>query len=98
MSTLTEILLSPIVLRNGCFAFDTFTAAEGLKQGFTYRRVDQANYDRKATALALRVANGFVTVACETLDEFRGRCEALLGKRSLGRHAAGASETAAYPI
>jgi hypothetical protein len=95
MSTLTEILLSPILLRNGCFAFDTFTAAEGLKQGFTYRRVDQAKYDRKATALALHVANGFVTVACETLDEFRARCEALLVKRSTARAVAASYEAVA---
>jgi hypothetical protein len=73
MSKATEILLGPIVSRNGGFAFDTFTIATGTTPGFTYRCVEQAKYDRNATLLGLHRASGVVTVACETLDEFRRR-------------------------
>jgi hypothetical protein len=79
MSKATEILLGPIVSRNGGFAFDTFTNAVGTTPGFTYRRVEQAKYDRNATMLGLRRASGFVTIACETVDEFRRRSGAMSG-------------------
>ena len=75
--TPTEILLGPIVSRNGGFAFETFTTATGTTPGFTYRRVEQAKYDRNATLLGFRRASGFVTVACETLDEFHRRSRAM---------------------
>jgi hypothetical protein len=79
MSKATEILLGPIVSRNGGFAFDTFTDATGITPGFTYRRVEQAKYDRNATLLGLHRASGVVTVACETVDEFRRRSGAMSG-------------------
>jgi len=48
----TEILVSPIVSRDDGFAFDTFSEAAGLTPGFTYRRIEQASYDRKITLQA----------------------------------------------
>jgi hypothetical protein len=91
----TGILLSPIVSRNDGFAFDTFTTAEGLKLGFAYRRVEQANYDRKTTLQGLPRAKGFAAIACETLGEFRRRCDALLGAASPRRDFAMPKEGAA---
>jgi hypothetical protein len=81
----TEILISPIVSRDGGFAFDTFSTAAGLTPGFTYRRIEQASYDRKITLQSLPRASGFAIVACETLGEFSRRCAALLGETVMGR-------------
>jgi hypothetical protein len=85
----------PIVSRNDSFAFDTFTPEEGLKLGFVYRRIEQANYDRKATLHGLPRATGFAIVACETLGEFRRRSNALLGAAATRRDFAMAGEGAA---
>jgi hypothetical protein len=91
----TEILLRPIISRNDGFAFDTFTPEEGLKLGFVYRRIEQVNYDRKATLHGLPRATGFAVVACETLGEFRRRSNALLGAATMRRDFAMAGEGAA---
>jgi len=79
MSKATEILLGPVVSRNGGFAFDTFTDTTGTTPGFTYRCVEQAKYDRNATLLGLNRASGVVTIACETADEFHRRAAAMSG-------------------
>jgi hypothetical protein len=79
MSKSAEILLGPIVSRGDGFAFDTFSEATGTKPGFAYRCVEQAKYDRNSMLLGLHLANGFVAVACETVDEFHRRCAALPG-------------------
>jgi hypothetical protein len=74
MGALKQILVGPVVSRNGGFAFDTFCAPDGLKRGYPYRRVEQANYDRKATLLGLQLSREFVTTACETILEFQLGC------------------------
>jgi hypothetical protein len=79
----TEILVSPIVSRDGGFAFDTFSTAAGLTPGFAYRRIEQASYDRKTTLHSLPRTTGFAVVACETLGEFGCRCAALLGETTM---------------
>ena len=79
MSEPKVVLVSPVISRNGGYAFDTFAASDGLKRGFPYRRVEQANYDRKATLLGFHLPHGFIMLACETAHEFRRRCEELLG-------------------
>jgi hypothetical protein len=74
MGVLKQILVGPVVSRNGGFAFDTFCTPNGLKRGYPYRRVEQANYDRKATLLGLQLSHDFVTTACETIFEFQQGC------------------------
>jgi hypothetical protein len=76
MDAVKQILVGPIVSRNGGFAFDTFCEPDGLKRGYPYRRVEQANYDRKTTLLALSRAREFVMTACETIFEFEQACMA----------------------
>jgi hypothetical protein len=91
----TEILLSPIVSRNDGFAFDTFSAAEGLKPGFAYRRVEQASYDRKAMLHGLPRTTGSAVIACETLADFRHRCAGVLSAAATRRDFAEPAEAVA---
>jgi hypothetical protein len=88
----TEILVSPVVSRDGGFAFDTFTPAAGLSCGFAYRRIEQASYDRRTTLLRLLGADGHAVVACETLGEFSRRCAALHGVPAMCHAVAASSE------
>ena len=48
-------IVGPILLKEGCYAFDLWTAEEGLSRGYAYRRVEDAHYARN-------VARGEVTV------------------------------------
>ncbi len=65
-----HVVVGPIVTRDGGFAFDSWTSGQGLSRGYSYRRIEDANYARKAQ---IRSSAGSVAgplVACSTLDEF----------------------------
>jgi hypothetical protein len=65
-----HVVVGPIVTRDGGFAFDSWTPGQGLRHGYSYRRIEDANYARKAQ---IRSGAGSVAgppVACSTLDEF----------------------------
>jgi hypothetical protein len=68
--------IGPVVSREGGFAFDTFSLASGLKRGFAYRCVEQADYDRKTTLR--RAAVNALLIPCDTLAEFQRRCAGFL--------------------
>jgi len=74
-----ELLVGPILCRNGGFAFDTFSREGGLRRGFPYRRVEEAKYDRKVTLLGIGAPSHIARIGCETLSEFDQRCETLAG-------------------
>jgi hypothetical protein len=58
-----DTLIGPVLARAGRFAFDSWSPVQGLRQGFSYRRIDDAYYARKA-----ELDGG--AVACNTLDTF----------------------------
>ncbi len=76
---MAELLVGPILCRNGGFAFDTFSREGGLRRGFPYRRVEEAKYDRKVTLLGIGGASNHARIDCETLSEFDRLCETLAG-------------------
>ena len=39
-------LIGPILLHEGCYAFDLWTPQEGLSRGYPYRRLEDAHYAR----------------------------------------------------
>ena len=41
-------VVGPILLKEGCYAFDLWTPEEGLCRGYAYRRIEDANYARNA--------------------------------------------------
>ena len=76
---MAELLVAPILCRNGGFAFDTFSREGGLRRGFPYRRVEEAKYDRKVTLLGIGAIVSAARIDCETLSEFDQRCASLSG-------------------
>jgi hypothetical protein len=58
-----DTLIGPVLARAGLFAFDSWTPAAGLRQGFGYRRIEDAYYARKA-----ELTSG--AIPCNTLDAF----------------------------
>jgi hypothetical protein len=64
-----QAVLGPILMKQGCYAFDLWTPAEGLSLGYAYRRIEDAHYARKAEIRSRRQRPG-ATLVCATLDEF----------------------------
>jgi hypothetical protein len=63
-------VVGPIVTREGGYAFDSWTLEGGLHRGYAYRRIEDANYARRAEIRSR--SHGFAAgmVACRTIDEF----------------------------
>ena len=69
--TSMQIVLGPVLTRNGGYAFDCWTPEEGLSRGYTYDRIEDARYARN---IEIRSHNNKrsldQTIACSTVDEF----------------------------
>ncbi|HEY1430674.1 MAG TPA: hypothetical protein VGF39_03475 [Stellaceae bacterium] len=65
-----ELLIGPLVERNGGYSYDTFTRAEGLRPSFRYLRIDAARYDQRALAAEARRDSRCEVRICETQSEF----------------------------
>jgi hypothetical protein len=65
-----ELLIGPLLERDGGYSYDTFTRTDGLRRSFRYLRIDAARYDQRAlVAEARRDARCEVRI-CETQSEF----------------------------
>ena len=73
-------VVGPVITRKGGYAFDSWTDEEGLNSGFSYLRVEDAYYARKAEIRSHIGSHGDLTVVCSTLDEF---ASALAARASL---------------
>jgi hypothetical protein len=65
-----ELLIGPLLERNGGYSYDTFTRADGLRRSFRYPRVDAARYDQRALATEARRDPRCKVHICETQSEF----------------------------
>ena len=65
------MILGPVLIREGGYAFDAWTPENRLRRGYVYRRIQDAHYARKAEIKfrARSVANPMI--ACSTFDEIR---------------------------
>jgi hypothetical protein len=63
-------VVGPVITREGGFAFDSWTAEKGLSRGFSYSRVEDAYYARKAEIRSRVRRAGDQMLVCSTLDEF----------------------------
>ena len=63
-------VIGPILLKEGCYAFDLWTPEEGLSRGYPYGRIEDAHYARNAEIRSRRRGRSGTAVACSTLDEF----------------------------
>jgi hypothetical protein len=72
-----EMLVGPLLERNGKFSYDTFMLPEGLRSSFRYLRIDAARYDQRALiAEAERDPRCKVRI-CDTQTEFEQSVAAL---------------------
>ena len=63
-------VFGPVITREGGYAFDSLTDEEGLNRSFSYLRVEDAYYARKADIRSHTGSRGDRMVVCSTLDEF----------------------------
>ncbi|GGF14695.1 hypothetical protein GCM10011611_20610 [Aliidongia dinghuensis] len=60
-----NIIIGPVLARDGGYAFDYWIAKDGFVCGCVYRRIEDAYYARRALAAAEHA-----DAVCETLSEF----------------------------
>jgi hypothetical protein len=65
-----QIVVGPVLTREGGFAFNSWTPVEGLRRGYTYRRIEDAHYARNAEIRCRDKGYSEYTVACSTVDDF----------------------------
>src|SRR3974377_42641 len=63
-------VVGPVLMKEGCYAFDLWTPEEGLSRGYAYRRVEDAHYARNIEIRSRRRGRSGIALACSTLDEF----------------------------
>jgi hypothetical protein len=71
-----DMLVGPLLERNGGYGYDTFTAADGLRSSFRYLRLDAARYDQRALITEARRDPRYNVRNCETQTEFERLVEA----------------------
>jgi hypothetical protein len=65
-----DLLIGPLLQRNGGYSYDTFTAPEGLRHSFRYRQIEAARYDQRALMAEARRDPRCAIHLCETQGEF----------------------------
>lgn len=65
------MIVGPILNRSDGYCFDIWTAAKGVSLGYTYRRIEDAYYDRKLTLAASRRAPTLTAIDCQTANAFQ---------------------------
>ena len=68
--TSVQIVLGPVLTRNGGYAFDCWTPEEGLSRGYTYGRIEDAHYARNVEIRSRNNRSSDQTIACSTVDDF----------------------------
>ena len=70
-----DLLIGPLLERNGGYVYDTFTVSEGLRSSFRYPRLEAARYDQRALIAEARRDLKCTIRVCETLAEFNEAIE-----------------------
>lgn len=71
-----EMLIGPLIERDGGYSYDTFTIAEGVRSSFRYRRLDAARYDQRALLAEAKSKPHYTIRICNTQAEFEQQVEA----------------------
>jgi hypothetical protein len=79
-----ELLVGPLLERNGVYSYDTFTRVEGLRHSFRYLRVDAARYDQRALVAEARRDPRCAVRTCETQSEFEQLVRETKADRAIG--------------
>jgi hypothetical protein len=78
-----ELLIGPLLERDGGYSYDIFTRAEGLRRSFRYLRIDAARYDQRALAAEARGDSRCKVHICETKSEFEQLVRAANAERAV---------------
>jgi hypothetical protein len=65
-----QVVIGPVLWREGGYAFDSWTPEEGLSRGYIYRRVEDAHYARRVEIRSCNKVRACQIAACGTVDEF----------------------------
>ena len=65
-----ELLVGPLLQRNGGYSYDTFTVADGLRHSFRYLQIEAVRYDQRALVAEARRDPRCEVRLCETQSEF----------------------------
>jgi hypothetical protein len=65
--TSMQIVLGPVLTREGDYAFDRWTPEEGLSRGYIYSRIDDAHYARNVEIRSRCKGSSEQTIACRQL-------------------------------
>lgn len=65
-----DLLIGPLLERDGKFSYDTFSLAHGLRSSFRYRRIEEARHDRRALIAEARSDRRGRVHVCDTLAQF----------------------------
>jgi hypothetical protein len=68
--TSMQIVLGPVLVRKGGYAFDCWTPEEGFSRGYNYGRIEDAHYARNVEIRSRNNESSDRTIACSTVDEF----------------------------
>jgi hypothetical protein len=79
-----ELLIGPLLERNGGYSYDIFTRAEGLRRSFRYLRIEAARYDQRALAAEARRDSRCEVRMCETQSEFEQLVQAANSEDPIG--------------
>ena len=71
-----DMLVGPLLERDGGYVYDTFTLADGLRSSFRYLRLDAARYDQRALIAEAQRDPRCAVRVCETQTEFEQSVEA----------------------
>jgi hypothetical protein len=78
------MILGPVLIREGGYAFDAWTAENRLRRGYVYRRIEDAYYARKAELRRPGESHARPIVACNAVDEFTRATTVLEATARLG--------------
>jgi len=65
------MIIGPVLKRSDGYGFDVWIAATGVSTGCSYRRIEDAYYDRRITARGSCQPASSTAVICETVDAFQ---------------------------
>ena len=71
-----NVIIGPVLVRGGAYAFNAWTPDRGLIRGYAYPRIGDAYYARHAMLDEERETTGREPVVCDTLDAFRAEVSA----------------------
>jgi hypothetical protein len=73
MAQTMDLVIGPLIERDGSYGYDTFTPREGLRPSFRYRVLEEARYDRRAMIAESQHDPRLTVHVCETQGEFEER-------------------------